>query len=173
MSDPRYFRDAESVCSSGPTHFPTLKSIVSSHCELLGRDQSQRPNTRNLSDIFGDVFWKLSCDGGINNIYADEFAARKTFCLHSLSIRVQNSGKPCHAREKRMIFVKDTIPTPRYLRRFSIRNSPSCAEGVYPRNFIVDRQTIQISDLHFYTFPTSSTFSCWKVRFKIEVCACS
>ena len=51
------------------------------------------------------------------------------------------------------------------------RNSPSCAEGVYPRNYTVDRQQIQISDLHFYTFPTSSTFSCWKVRFKFEVCA--
>ena len=76
-------------------------------------------------------------------------------------------------KRERMIFVKDTIPTPTFLRRFSIRNSPSCAEGVYPRNYMVDRQTMQVSDLHFYTFPTSSTFSCWKVGFKIEVCACS
>ena len=93
--------------------------------------------------------------------------------LHSLSIRVQNSGKPLSRKGERMIFVNDTIPTPKFLRRFSIRNSPSFAEGVYPRNYMVDRQTIHVSDLHFYTFPKSSTFSCWKVRFKIEVCACS
>ena len=52
-------------------------------------------------------------------------------------------------KRERMIFVKDTIPTPRFLRRFSVRNSPSCAEGLNPRNSLVDRQTIQISDLHF------------------------
>ena len=33
-------------------------------------------------------------------IYANEFAAWKTFCLFSSRIRVQNSGKLCHAREK-------------------------------------------------------------------------
>ena len=34
-------------------------------------------------------------------------------------------------------------------------------------------QKLQILDLQFDTFPTSSTFSCWSVRFKTEVCACS
>ena len=32
---------------------------------------------------------------------------------------------------------------------------------------------LQVSDLHFDKFPTPSTFSCWKIRFKTEVCTCS
>ena len=35
------------------------------------------------------------------------------------------------------------------------------------------QQRLQISDLHFDKFPTPATFSCWKIRFKTEVCACS
>ena len=27
--------------------------------------------------------------------------------------------------------------------------------------------------IHFDTFPTPATFTCWKIRFKIEVCTCS
>ena len=38
---------------------------------------------------------------------------------------------------------------------------------------MVDHQKSQISDLHFDKFLTPSTFSCCKVRFKTEVCACS
>ena len=36
-----------------------------------------------------------------------------------------------------------------------------------------DQQRLQISDLHFDTFPTPATFACWKIRFKTEVCTCS
>ena len=30
-----------------------------------------------------------------------------------------------------------------------------------------------MSDLHFYKFLTPTTFACWKIRFKTEVCICS
>ena len=33
-----------------------------------------------------------------------------------------------------------------------------------------DQQRLQISDLHFEKFPTPTTFTCWKIRFKNEVC---
>ena len=36
-----------------------------------------------------------------------------------------------------------------------------------------DQQRLQILDLHFDKFPTPSTFACWKIRFKTEVCTCS
>ena len=36
-----------------------------------------------------------------------------------------------------------------------------------------DQQRLQISDLHFDNFPTPTTFACWKMRFKTEVCTCS
>ena len=32
---------------------------------------------------------------------------------------------------------------------------------------------LQISELHFDKFPTPTTFACWKIRFKTEVCTCS
>ena len=41
------------------------------------------------------------------------------------------------------------------------------------KNYGADQQRLQISDLHFDKFPTPATFSCWKIRFKTEVCTCS
>ena len=32
---------------------------------------------------------------------------------------------------------------------------------------------LQISILHFHNFTTPATFTCWKIRFKTEVCTCS
>ena len=35
------------------------------------------------------------------------------------------------------------------------------------------QQRLQISELHFDKFPTPTTFVCWKIRFKTEVCTYS
>ena len=45
--------------------------------------------------------------------------------------------------------------------------------GESSKNYGADQQRLQISDLHFDTFPTPATFACWKIRFKTEVCTCS
>ena len=42
-----------------------------------------------------------------------------------------------------------------------------------PQNYMADQQRLQISELHFGKFPTRSTFSCWKIRFKAQVSSCS
>ena len=70
---------------------------------------------------------------------------------------------------------KDTIPTPRFAGTSSTWKSPSPshAEGVHPQNYMVDQQRLQISELHLDKFSTLSTFSCWKIRLKTEVFACS
>ena len=52
-------------------------------------------------------------------------------------------------------------------------NSFFPAEGVFPQNHVADQQRLQISELHFDKFPTPSTFSCWKIRFKTQVSAFS
>ena len=49
-------------------------------------------------------------------------------------------------------------------------NSLLPAEGGYPQNYVADQQRLQISELQS---PHPSTFSCWKVRFKTQVSACS
>ena len=41
------------------------------------------------------------------------------------------------------------------------------------KNYGADQQRLQISDLHFDRFPAPAKFSCWKIRFKTEVCTCS
>ena len=46
---------------------------------------------------------------------------------------------------------------------------PRCQSGPYG----ADQQRLQISDLHFDKFHTPTTFACWKIRFKTEVCTCS
>ena len=41
------------------------------------------------------------------------------------------------------------------------------------KHFGADQQRLQISDPHFDKFATPATLTCWKIRFKTEVCTCS
>ena len=68
---------------------------------------------------------------------------------------------------------RETIPTPRLARRPSTLNSFFPAEGSHPQNNMADQSRFQISELQFDKFPTPSPFSCWKMRFKTQVSACS
>ena len=68
---------------------------------------------------------------------------------------------------------RDTVPTPRFARRPSTMNSLFPTEGAHPQNYMADQQRLQISELQFDKFTTPSTFSCWKLRFKAQVSACS
>ena len=45
--------------------------------------------------------------------------------------------------------------------------------GDSSKNYGANQQRLQILDLHFDKFPTPTTFACWKIRFKTEVCTCS
>ena len=67
----------------------------------------------------------------------------------------------------------ETIPNPRFARRPSSMNSFFLAEGVNPQNYMADQSRLQISELQLDKSPTHSTFSCWKIRFKTQVSACS
>ena len=55
----------------------------------------------------------------------------------------------------------------------SAKDSVIFSGGDSSKNYGADQQRLQISDLHFDKFPTPATFSCWKIRFKTEVCTCS
>ena len=41
------------------------------------------------------------------------------------------------------------------------------------QNYMADQRRLQISEVHSAKFPTLSTFSCWKIRFKTQVSSCS
>ena len=68
---------------------------------------------------------------------------------------------------------RDTILTPRFLQRPSAKNTFNSMEGRSLKNYVVEQQRLQISELHFDKFPAPSSFSLWKIRFKTEVCSSS
>ena len=55
----------------------------------------------------------------------------------------------------------------------SAKYSFDLGEGRFSNNYVPDQQRLQISELHFDKFPTPTTFACWKMKFKTEVCTCS
>ena len=67
----------------------------------------------------------------------------------------------------------DTIPTPRFLRRPSGKDSFNPIEGKSLKKYGADQQRLELSELHFDKFPSPQTFSCWKISLKTEVCSCS
>ena len=53
------------------------------------------------------------------------------------------------------------------------QSGPSARNSVIPCEGDFSKSYGQISDLHSYKLPTLATFTCWKIRFKTEVCTCS
>ena len=91
-------------------------------------------------------------------------------CLNTLWRNAQlSTGKPvAEGREES----QDTILCLRFLRRPSAQNSFNPMDGRYLKNCGADQQRLQTSELHLDNFPTPTTFSCWKMRFKTETCTC-
>ena len=52
----------------------------------------------------------------------------------------------------------------------SAENAVIFSGGDSSKNYGADQQRVQISDLHFDTFPTPATFACWNITFKTEIC---
>ena len=76
-----------------------------------------------------------------------------------------------HVTDERQI--PDTVLTPRFQPGPSAGNSFDPKEGRVSKNCGADQQRLQISELHFDKVRTPTTFACWKIRFKTEVCNCS
>ena len=52
------FQEIESICSGKLSHVPSQPAVVPSPRSLLSRDRSMRPDTWNLSELQGNVFWQ-------------------------------------------------------------------------------------------------------------------
>ena len=78
--------------------------------------------------------------------------------LHFLEayMRFFNTGKAVTRSDE---VNEGTIPTPRFSRDSSTWNPPSHAQEFTLKIKSVDHHRLQISDLHFHTFLTPSTFS--------------
>ena len=160
MNDSREFQDVESLRSGRISHVPSQLAVVPSPRGLLSRDPSLRHEIWNSLDISGNVIAgpcasALTSYTGVLNPWASDATGN--------ILVLTGTGRPVAGNE---VHNRDTIPTPRFARRSSARNSFIPMDGGSLQNYMVDQQRPQVSELHFDKFPTPSTFSCCKIRFK-------
>ena len=173
MNDSKDFMDAESTCSGNP-HVTIPPGLFPKHPPFEGmlrplyssqRQDEEPPNIWDTSGISGNVFANPQASSSAP--YSQELNSskwnpwRKTTeePIH-MSI-AEKSGRPKQDSDLRC----QSGP--------SAKNSVLFSGGDSSKNYGADQQRLQISDLHFDKFPTPATFSCWKIRFKTEVCTCS
>ena len=196
MNDSREFQEVDPVCSGRLSHVPSKPAVILSPRGLPSCDQSLRPEERNPHGISGDVFgtpfasantvstscgrvphpWEKSATyGDLVQPSSSEPVVSLLYGRHPVSryddsvFAETSTEKPVAKSE---VQKRHTTPIPRFAKRPSAGNSNSPSEGLYSQNHMIDPR-LQVSELHFDKFPTSSTFSCWKIRFKTQVSACS
>ena len=161
MNDSRDFQDAESV-RSGQSHVtsqPALLPPCRDPGRLLSRN-NQPPDIRNTQGISGNVFANPRAPS--SSPYPGGF--------NPWIFEVTGDTSPHVTSESQN---PDTPLDPRCQSGPSARNSFDPKEGRSSKDYGADQQRLQISELHFDKFPTPTTFACWKIRFKTEVCTCS
>ena len=163
MNDSREFHDVESICSG--KIIPRSQSTGSRSKSSIYVEP--RPKPWNLLGTSGNVF-------DSPRAVIDSSSTPYQGMLHSWNQSAtgenpvrESAGKPVVRSEER---IRETIPTLRIARRPSTMNSFFQAEGAYPHNYMVDQQRRHISELQF---PTHSTYSSGKMRFKTKVSSCS
>ena len=165
--------DAESTCS-GNLHVTSPPGLFPKHPPLEGllkpafisqRQDEEPPNIWDTSGISGNVFAHPQASSSAP--YPQELNSskwnpwRKTTEEPIHKSIAEKSGRPKQDLDLRC----QSGP--------SAKNSVLFSGGDSSKNYGADQQRLQISDLHFDKFPTPATFSCWKIRFKTEVCTCS
>ena len=137
---------------------------------MLSRDQSLRPDTWNLLGTSGNVFASPPTPiGSSSTAHQGILHSWNQSATGENPVR-DSTGKLVARSEERN---RETTPMPRFARTPTTWNSLFQAQGAYPQNDVADHQRLEISELQFDKFPTPSTFSCWKIRFKTQVSACS
>ena len=122
---------------------------------MLSCDQSLQPDTWNLSGTQGNDFGNPRAMLDSSQIlYQGILHATNQSASGGISVQM-STGRPVAKGEEQ---TGNTIPMPIFAMGPSTMNSFSPA--------MVDQQRLHFSELHFDKFPTLSTFSCWKIRFK-------
>ena len=173
MNDSKDFMDAESTCSGNP-HVTSSPGLFPKHPPFEGmlrplyssqRQDEEPPNIWDTSGISGNVFGNPQASSSapysqeLNSSKWNPWRETTEEPIH-MSI-AEKSGRPERDSDLRC----QSGP--------SAKNSVLFSGGDSSKNYGADQQRLQISDLHFDKFPTPATFSCWKIRFKTEVCTCS
>ena len=133
---------------------------------LLTRS-NQPPDIWNSQGTSGNVFANPRASS--SSPYPGEFNPWISNVTEGTLVRTSTGGPvTCDERQ-----IPDTVLNPRFQTGPSAGNSFDPNEGKFSKNYGADQQRLQILELHFDKFPTPTTFACWKIRFKTEVCTCS
>ena len=168
MNGSRDFKDAESV-RSGPSHVPSQPALLPLCRDpggLLSRN-NHPPDIWNSQGISGNVFANPRASS--SSLYPGGFNPWISNVTEDTLV-LTSTGRPVTFGECQ---IPDTVLIPRLQSGPSAENSFDPEEGKFLNNYGADKQRLQISELHFDKFPTPTTFACWKIRFKTEVCICS
>ena len=126
---------------------------------MLSRN-GKPPDIWNTQGISGNVF--ANPPASSSSPYPEEF--------NPLISCVSEDTSPLVTSERQN---PDTTLDPRCQSGPLARNSFDLKEGRFSKHYGADQQRLQISELHFDKFSTPTTFACWEIRFKTEVCTCS
>ena len=107
------------------------------------------------------------------NVFANPDASSSSPYPQELNPWSSSTKEPLHSSTVEKSEKQTPVQDQRCQSGPSARNSVIPSEGGFSNNYGADQQRLQISEFHFDKFPTPTTFACWKIRFKTEVCACS
>ena len=166
MNDSRDFQDAESV-RSGQSHV-TSQPAFFPPSQGPGGMQSRSLRMPSRNDRPPSVW---DTHGKSGNVFANPTASS------SAPYPQESNPWVCSVSEHTSPHVMSESQSPALdpgcQSGPSARNSFDPKEGRFLKDYGPDQQRLQISELHFDKFPTSTTFACWKIRFETEVCTCS
>ena len=168
MNDSKDFQDAESV-RSGNSHVTSQPMSFPAHPILEGmlRPSFVSPRRKEGPPSIWDTH------GISGNVFANPHASSSAPYPQELSPWGTTVEEPLH------MSTAEKSERPEQNQDLRCQSGPSAKDSVIfsggdsSKNYGADQQRLQISDLHFYKFPTPATFACWKIRFKTEVCTCS
>ena len=107
------------------------------------------------------------------NVFADPVASSTAPYPQELNPWSSGISEPIHSSTAEKNKNQTPVQDQRCQSGPSAKNSFDPDEGDSSNNYGADQQRLQISDLHFDKFPAPATLTCWKIRFKTEVCTCS
>ena len=169
MNDSKDFQDAESI-RSGNSHVTSQPGLFPKHPAFEGmlRPPFVSPRRRDGPPDIWDT------PGISGNVFANPQAS-------STAPHPQELNPPWRKTIEEPLHMSTAEKSERPERNQDLRcqSGPSAKDSVifsggdYSKNYGADQQRLHISDPHFDKFPTPATFTCWKIRFKTEVCTCS
>ena len=168
MSDSRDFKDAESV-RSGHSHVASQPVSFPPH-PVPGGMLSRSVGMPSRKDGPPSIWDTHGISG---NDFANPTASSSARYPQELNPWSSHISEQIHSSQAGKSENQTLFQDPRFQSGPSAKKTVIPSEGDSSKNYGADQQRLHISDLHFEKFITPATFSCWKIRFKTEVCICS